>query len=182
MVISSVQFSSFAQSCLTLCDPMDCSTPGFPVYHQLLEFTQTHVHWVSDAIEPSHLLLPFSFCCHSFPASGSFPMSRLFASGGQNIGVSASALLLPMNIQDWFPLEWTGWVSLQSRGFSRVLQHHSSKAWWYERSNEETIGNTGWCPAFSVLHLYDCRVIIYFGYKISLIFSKIEKHASPSFL
>ena len=55
--ISSVQFSSVAQSCLTLCDPMDCSTPGFPVHHQLLELTQTHVHQVGDAIQPSHLLL-----------------------------------------------------------------------------------------------------------------------------
>ena len=81
-----VQFRSVAQSCLTLHDPMDHSTPVFSVHHQLPEFTQTHVHWVSDAIQPS-----FSFHLQSFPASGSFPMSQFFASGGQSIGVWASA-------------------------------------------------------------------------------------------
>ena len=71
-----VQFSSVVQSCLTLCDPMDCSTPGFPVHHQLPEFAQTHVHWVGDAIQPSHpLSSPFSSHLQSFPESGSFPMS-----------------------------------------------------------------------------------------------------------
>ena len=66
-------------------------------------------------------VIPFSSCPQSFSASGSFPMSQLFASGGQSIGVSASASVLPMNIQDWFPLEWTGWISLQSKGLSRVF-------------------------------------------------------------
>ena len=102
------EFSSVSQLCLIICDPMDCSMPGFPVHHQLLELTQTHVHWVSDAIEPFHLLIsssviPFS-CLQSFPASGSFQISQFFASGGQSIGVSASASVLPMNIQDWFLL------------------------------------------------------------------------------
>jgi len=77
------QFSSLTQSCLTLCDPMDCSTPGFPVHHQFLEFTQTHVHWVSDAIQPSHPLLSPS--PPAFLASGSFQMNQFFASGGQSI-------------------------------------------------------------------------------------------------
>ena len=82
---------------------MDCSSPGLPVHPQLLEFT--YVHWVSDAIQPSHpLSSPFSPCCQSFPASGSFQMSQLFASGSQSIGVSTSTSVLPMNIQDWFPL------------------------------------------------------------------------------
>ena len=116
-----VQFSSVAQSCLTLCDPMDCSTPGLPVHHQLPEFIQTHVHWVGDAIQPSHPVIPFSSCLQSFPASGSFPTSEFFPSGGQSIGASASASVLPMNIQDWSPLGWTGWISLQSKGFSRVF-------------------------------------------------------------
>ena len=84
-----VQFSSGAQSCLTLWDPMDYSTPGLAVHHQLPELTQTHVHSVSDAIKPSHPVLPFSSHPQSFPASGSFLMSQLFASGGQSIGVSA---------------------------------------------------------------------------------------------
>ena len=79
----SVQFSSVAQSCPTLCDPMSCSTPGLPVHHQLPEFTQTHVHQVSDAIQPSHPVVLFSSCPQSLPASESFPMSQLFAWGGQ---------------------------------------------------------------------------------------------------
>ena len=117
----SVQFSSVAQSCL--CDPMNCSTSGLPVHHQLPEFTQTDVHWVGDAIQPSHPVVPFSSCPQSFPASGSFQMSKFFTSGGQSIGVSASAPVLPMNTQDWSPLEWTGWISFQSKGLSRVLSN-----------------------------------------------------------
>ena len=120
-MFSSVQFSSVAQCCLTLCDPMDSSTPGLPVHHQVLEFTQTHVHWVGDAIQTSHPLIPLSSRLQSFPASGSFQRSQFFISGGQSIGVSASASVLPMNIQDWFILGWTGWISLQSKGLSRVF-------------------------------------------------------------
>ena len=105
---------------------MDCSTPGFPVHHQFPELAQTHVHQVCDAIQPSHPL--FSSCPQSFPASGSFPGSQFFTSGGQSIGVSASTSVLPMNIQDRFPLGWTSWISLQSKGLSSLLQHHSSKA------------------------------------------------------
>ena len=110
---------SVAQSCSSLCDPMGCSTPGFPVLHCFLEFAQIHVHWVSDAIQPSCLLSTFSSCPQSFPTSGSFQMSWLFTSRGQNIGVSAS--FLPINIQGWFPFRWIGWVSLQSKGPSRVF-------------------------------------------------------------
>ena len=84
--------------------------------------------WCHPNISSS--VIPFSFRLQSFPASGSFQMSQLFASGGQSIGVSASTLVLPMNSQDWFNLGWTGWISLQSKGLSRVFsQHHSSKAW-----------------------------------------------------
>ena len=85
------------------------------------EFTQTHVHRVGDAIQPSHPVVPFSSCLQSFPASGSFPMSQFFASGDQSIGASAS--ILPMNIQDWFPLGWTDLLSLQSKGLSRVFSN-----------------------------------------------------------
>ena len=116
-------FSSVAQSCLTLCNLMDCSTPEFPVHHQLSELAQTHVHRVGDAIQPSHPVIPFSSCFQSFPASGSSPVSQFFASGGQSIEVSASKSVLPMNIQDWFPLGWTGWISLQSKGLSRVFSN-----------------------------------------------------------
>ena len=90
-------FSSVAQSCPTLCNPMGCSMPGFPVHHQLPELAQTHVHRVSDAIQPSHPKSPSP--PPSFPASGSFPMSQLFPLGGQSIGASSSASVLPMNIQ-----------------------------------------------------------------------------------
>ena len=71
----------------------------------------------------SFSVIPFSFCPRSLPASGSFPMSQLFASGGQSIGVAASASVLPMNTQDWSPLGWTGWLSLQSKGLSRVFSN-----------------------------------------------------------
>ena len=118
-----IQFSSVTQLCLTLCDPMDCNTPGPPVHHQLLELMQTHVHWVSDAIQPPHPVIPFSSCPQSFPASGSFQMSQLFTSGGQSTGVSASGSVLPMNTQDRSPLGWTGWISLQSKGLSRIFSN-----------------------------------------------------------
>ena len=91
LIFICIQFSSIAQSCLTVCNPMDCSTPGLPVHHQLPEFTQTHVHRVGDVIQPSHPVFPFSSCPQSFPASGSFSMNRLFTSCGQSIGASASA-------------------------------------------------------------------------------------------
>ena len=71
----------------------------------------------------SSFVVPFSSHLQSFPASGSFPMSQLFTSGSQSTGVSASASVLTMNIQDWFPLGWTGWMSLQSKGLSRVFSN-----------------------------------------------------------
>ena len=120
---NSAQFTSVTQSCQTLCNSMDCSTPGLSVHHQLPEFTQTHVHWVGDAIQPSHPVVPFSSCLQSFPASGSFLMSQFFTLGGHSIGVSASASVLPMNTQNWFPLGWTGWISLEFKGPSRVFSN-----------------------------------------------------------
>ena len=111
---------SVAQSCLTLRDPMDCSTPGFPVLHHLLEFAQTHVHWVDYAIQQSHPVTPFS-CPQSFPASRSFLMNQLFTSGGLSIKASASASVLPKNIQGWFSLGLIGLICLQSKGLLRVF-------------------------------------------------------------
>ena len=109
------------QLCPTLCDPMDCSTPSFPVLHYLQEFAQIHSLRVGDAIQPmSSSVIPFSSCLQSLPASGSFPMSQFFTSGGQSIGASSSASAFPMNIQDWFPLGSTGLISLQSKRLSRV--------------------------------------------------------------
>ena len=117
-------FSSVAWSCPTLCDPMDCSTPGFPVHHQLPECTQTHVHQVSDASQPSHpLSSPSPPAFNISQHQGFFPVSQFFASGGQSIGVSASASVLPMNIQNWFPLGLTDLISLHSKRLSRVFSN-----------------------------------------------------------
>ena len=107
---------------------MNCGTPGFPVLHYLLEFAQTHVQWVGDAIQPSHPLLPPSPPALSLSQNQSFPVSRLFISGGQSIGASASASVLPMNIQDWFPLGLTGLISLQCKGLSKVFSNTTVKS------------------------------------------------------
>ena len=127
--ISSVQLSLVAQSCPTLRPhglqharpPYSLPTPG--VYSNSCPLSQ----WCHPIISSS--VVPFSSCPQSFPASGSFQMSQLFASGAQSIGVSASASVFPVNTQDWSPLGWTGWISLQSKGLSKsLLQHHNSKA------------------------------------------------------
>ena len=99
------QFNSVAQLCPTLCDPIDCNMPGLPVHHRLWELTQTHVHWVSDAIQPFHpLLSPSPPAFNLSQHQGFFPVSQLFTLGGQSIRISASQSVLPMNIQDWLPL------------------------------------------------------------------------------
>ena len=113
----SVQFSSVTQSWPTLFNSMDCSTPGLPVHHQLPELTQTHVHWVGDTIQPSHPLSSPS-SAFIFPSIKVFSNELVLHIRWPNIGVSASTSVLPMNIQDWFPLEWTGWISLLSKGLS----------------------------------------------------------------
>ena len=107
---------SVTKFCPTLCDPMDCSTPGFPVLHYLLEFAQTHVHWVGDAIQPHPVSSP-SPALNLSQHQGLFPMSWLFASSGQSIGASASASVLPMNIQGWFPLGLTGLIYLLAKDY-----------------------------------------------------------------
>ena len=106
--------------------PMDCSTPGFPIHHQLLELSQTHVQWVGDAIQPSH---PLSSPSPTFSLSQHQGLFQWVSSssGGHSIGVSASASVLPMNIQDWFPLGWTGLISLQSKGLLRVFNNTVQK-------------------------------------------------------
>ena len=122
---------SVVKSCLILCNPMNYSMPGFPVHHYLPDFAQTQVCWVRDAIQSSHPPSPCSpLAIQSFPASMSFPVSRLFASGGQSIGVSASAPVLPVNLQSWFLLGLTGLISLQSKGLSRVF--FSTTVWKHQ--------------------------------------------------
>ena len=156
------QFSSVAQSCPTLCNPMDCSMSGFPAAAAAAKSLQSCLtlcdpidgsspspiprvysnscplsRWSHPTISSS--VIPFSSRLQSFPASGSFPVSQFFTSGGQSIGVSASASVLPMNIQDWCPLGWTVWISLQSLGsLKSLLQHHSSKA------SEPTYKGSNW--------------------------------------
>ena len=113
----SVQFSSVAQSCQTLFDPTNCSTPGLPVHHQLPESTQTHVHWVGDAIQPSHpLSFPSPPVLNLSQHQGLFKWVNPSHQVAKVLRVSASPSVLPMNILDWFPLGWTGGVSLQSKG------------------------------------------------------------------
>ena len=116
----SVQFSHSVTS--NSLRPHDHSTPGLPVHHQLPS-TQTHVHQVGDAIQPSHPLASPSPPAFNVSQHQSFPMSHLFASGGQSTGASASASVLPVNIQDLFPLGLTCWISLQSKGLSRVFSN-----------------------------------------------------------
>ena len=103
---------------------MDCSTPGFLIHHQQPSAYSNScplIQWCHPNITSS--VISSSSYFQSFPASGSFPVSQVFTSGSQSIGDSASASVLPMNIQDWFPLEWTGWISLQSKGLSRVFSN-----------------------------------------------------------
>ena len=123
LTYSLVQFSSVTLSRLTLCDPVGCSTRGFPIHHQLPELSHTHVHRVGDAIQPSHPLLS--------PSPPAFNLSQ-----HQGLFQWVSSLyhvakvlefqlqsVLPMNIQDWFPLGLSGWISLQSKGLSRVFSN-----------------------------------------------------------
>ena len=116
-----VRFSSVAQSCLTLCDPMNhrppCPSPTPGGHPNSCPFSRRCHPAISSSV------VPFSSCPQSLPASGSFPMSQLLAWGGQSIGVSASVSVLPMNTQDWSPLGWTGWTSLQSKGLPRVFSN-----------------------------------------------------------
>ena len=114
--------SSVAHSCPTLCDTTDCSMPAFPVHHQIPKACSNSCPsswWCHPTISSS--VIPFYSCLQSVPASGSFPMSQFFASGGQSIIVLVSAWVLPINIQDWYPLGLTGWFSLQSKELSRVF-------------------------------------------------------------
>ena len=120
---------SVTQPYLTLCDPMDCSLPGFPVHHHLLKFVQSHVHWVSDAIQPSCPLVPFSSCLQSFLASGSFLMSRIFSNGSALCSKwpkiwSFTFSINPSNEYSEFIYFRTDWFDLlESKDLSRVFSN-----------------------------------------------------------
>ena len=116
----SVQFTSVAQSCTTFCDPMDCSMPGLSVHQQLPEFTQIHVHQVGDAIQPFHPLSSLS------PLAPKLPQDQVLFQSANSSHEVAKVLefqLQHQSFQDWAPLGWTGWISLQSKGLSRVFSN-----------------------------------------------------------
>ena len=144
---SSVQFSrSVVSDSLPPHEPQHsrpaCPSPTPGVYPNSCPLSQ----WCHPTISSSVIL--FSSCPQSFPASGSFPMSQLFTSGGRNIGVSASTSVLPMNTQDWSPLEWTSWISLQSKGLSRVF---SNTTIWKHRFFG---AQPSLCPILTSVHNY----------------------------
>ena len=140
-------FSSVTQSCLTLCDPMDCSTPGLPVHHQLLEFTQTHAHWVADATQPSHPL--------SSPSPATFTLSQhqghfKWVSSLHQVAKVSEFQLQHQSfqwIQDWSPLGWTGWISLQSKGLSRVFSNSTVQ-------KHQFFSTQLYVPTFTSIHDY----------------------------
>ena len=149
----STQFSSVTKLCPTLCDPMDCSMPGFRVLHYLPEFPQTQSlsQWYHPTISSS--ATSFSSSLQSFSASGSFLMSLLFASGGQSFGASGSASVLTMNIQGWFSLGLSSWISLQYKVL-RCWNHTKSvilSLWYYGRNQCQEIFENN--P-----HIFKCNV------------------------
>ena len=172
---------SVVNSCWTLCHPMDFSTPGFPVLHylpefaQIHEFAQTHIHWVGDAIQQFHPLSTPSPAFNLSQHQGIF-QCQLFTSGGQIIGASASASVLPVNIQGRFPLWLTGLISLQSKGLSRVFssttvwKHHSYALsplygptlisvhdYWKNHSFGYMDLSAKWCLCFLICYLQVCH-------------------------
>ena len=121
---------SVTNPCPTLCNIMNCSTPGLPVLYYLPEFVQTHVHWVSDAIQPSHPLFPFLLLPSVFSNIMTFSMSWLITLGG----ASASASVFPMNIKGSYPMDWLEWSPGGSRG-----SQESSQAWQFESINSSVL-------------------------------------------
>ena len=144
-----------------------CQSPTPRVYSNSCPLSR----WCHPTISSS--VITFSSHLQSFPASGTFQMSQSFGSGGQSIGVSASASVLPMNIQDWFPLGWTHWISLLSKQFSSLLQHHSSKASFLQHS-------TFFSPTLTSIHDYWKNWIALtrwtlFGKVMSLLFNMLSR-------
>ena len=120
IILAISQFSSVTESCPTLCNPRDCSRPPCPSPTPKVDSNSRPLSWWCHPII-SASVVPFSSHLQSFPASGTFQVSQLFTSGGQSIGISASTSVFPMNVQGLLPLGWTGWISLQFKGLSRVF-------------------------------------------------------------
>ena len=146
-VLDTYQFSSITQSCPTLCNLWISACQAslsFTDSQSLLKFMS-----IKSVMPSNHLILchPLLLLPQSFPASWSFPLSQFFASGGQRIGVSASASVL-VNIQDWFPLGWTGWISLQSRGLSWIFSNTTVQ-------KHQFFGLSFlYCPTLTSMHVY----------------------------
>ena len=166
---------------------MNHSMPGLPVHHQLPEFTQTHAHQVGDAIQPSHPLLS-----PSPPAPNPSQHQGLFqwvnsAWGGQNIGVSALASVLPMNTQDWSPLGWTDWISLQSKGLPRVFsntmvqKHQFFSAQLSSQSNYHIHAFKGFLFSWLALHTYPIYFVLHYKVQCACdyIFRQEPAHETP---
>ena len=141
--------------CLTLCDPMDCSTPDSSVLCWLSGFARIHVHWVRDAMTISSSAAPFSSCLQSLPVSlpGFFPMSWLLTQGDQSIATSTSASVLPMNIQGWFPLGLTDLITMQTPWESPRDSQESSLTPQLENINSSAL-NLLYGPALTSIHDY----------------------------
>ena len=157
----------------TCCDPMDCSTPGFPVLPHLLEFAQTHLHWVDDAIQHLILCCPLLLLSSIFSNIRVFSMSRLFTSGGWSIGASASASVLPMTTQDWFPLGLTGLISFLSRDSQK-----SSPAPQFESINSLALSLLYYPTLTSICDYWKIHSFDYmdFGGKVmSLLFNTLSR-------
>jgi len=137
--ISSVQFSSVTQSCWTLCNPMNHSTPGLPVHHQLSEFTQTHVHWVGDAIQPSHPLLSPSPPAPIPPSIRVFSKEWTLHMRWPKYWSFSFSISPSKGHPGLISLEWTGWISLQSKGLSGIFSNTTVKIKIHE--NEMHIRN-----------------------------------------
>ena len=173
---SSVQFSSVTPLCLTLCDPMDCSMQAslsITNFQSLLKLMS-----IKSVMPSNHLILcvPYSSRLQSFPASGYFPVSQFFTSGGQSIGGSASASVLPMHIQDWFPLGWTGWISLLSKALSRVF---SSTTVQHQSINSSVLSFL-YSQTFTSIHDYWKKTIAltrrtFIGKVMSLVFNMLSR-------
>ena len=174
-ILQNTDCCSVAGLCPTLCDPVDWSMPGFPVLHHLLISRSLlklmSIWWCHPTI--SFSVVAFSSCLQSFPSSGYFPMSRLFASSGQSIGVSALASVLPMNIQGWFSSGLTGLISLLSKELSRVFSSTTVQ-------RHQFFGlSLFYCPALTSVHDYwrshslDCLTFV--GKVTSLLFNTLSR-------
>ena len=157
------------------CNPMDCSTPGFPVLHppEVCPSSCPLSRWCHPTI--SSFVILFSYCLQSHPASGSFPMSQLFASGGQSIGTLASVSVLPMNTQGWFPLRLTGLISLLSKGLSRVFSSITVGKHQFFRTQPSLLSSSHICLYTTTGKILALTIWTFVGKVMSLLFNTLCK-------